>query len=77
MTVIIRRVVAQPATIATANLRRYYDGATIPATLPESYRMSNRCENCMAYKAETKLCLTYNDAVRPEYVCATWKAVSV
>jgi hypothetical protein len=82
MTVIIRRTVTPPVTPPVTPMtampagRHYPDGTAIPATLPESYQPSHRCGNCAAFKAETRMCLAYNDVVWPDYVCAGWKAIA-
>jgi hypothetical protein len=43
--------------------------------LPPAYKLGNakeNCENCEAYKAETKYCSIWDAKVRPNYWCKKW-----
>lgn len=52
--------------------RKYPDGESIPDSLPALYKQSHRCDECKAYRADSKYCITWGASVRPDYICAAW-----
>ena len=79
-------VTETPVKPAAENFVRYYpDGTVIPTPLPASYvpaetnlavgAFQRHCGNCKAFSSINNLCSTYNSAVKPTYVCASWKSV--
>lgn len=57
--------------------RKYPDGEPIPASLPSLYRVSNRCGGCLSYIPSISYCNTWNEEVRPDYVCALWTTIAL
>ena len=62
-------------TFKEISAKKYPDGELISKNLPPAYKVGNakeNCENCGAYKAETKYCSIWDAKVRPNYWCKKW-----
>lgn len=70
MAYIIRKSSVSPTSSITG--RKYPDGEPIPDSLPGIYKPSHRCDDCGAYRRDTRYCITWGAIVRPDYVCASW-----
>lgn len=57
--------------------RQYPDGEPIPYTLPDKYRISERCGTCAAYLPDRIYCTAWGTPVRPEYVCPGWAPIQM